>query len=93
MKNLVGGKTYYFRILAYSESSFETSEEVKFVVPARVKHKAITAGVVGGILFFIVAIILSVCAVKICNKRKRRKQEKGKFYVVSIWNTTFAICQ
>jgi hypothetical protein len=43
------------------------------------QHKAITAGVVGGILFFIVAIILSICAVKICNKRKRRKQEKGKW--------------
>lgn len=52
---------------------------MKFPVPARVKHKAITAGVVGGILFFIVAIILSVCAVKICNKRKRRKQEKGEW--------------
>lgn len=57
--------------------SFENSEEIKFPVPARVKHKAITAGVVGGLLFFIVAIILSVCAVKICNKRKRRKHEKG----------------
>ncbi|KAJ8936943.1 hypothetical protein NQ314_012124 [Rhamnusium bicolor] len=79
VKNLVGGRTYYFRILAYSANSYESSEEVKFSVPARVKHKAITAGVVGGILFFIVAIILSVCAVKICNKRKRRKQEKGKY--------------
>lgn len=77
VKNLVGGRTYYFRILANSAKSYESSEEVKFPVPARVKHKAITAGVVGGILFFIVAIILSVCAVKICNKRKRRKQEKG----------------
>ncbi|CAH0560776.1 unnamed protein product [Brassicogethes aeneus] len=77
VKNLVGGRTYYFRILAYSTKSYESSEEVKFAVPARVKHKAITAGVVGGILFFIVAIILSVCAVKICNKRKRRKQEKA----------------
>uniref|UniRef100_A0A336LVW2 CSON002677 protein n=1 Tax=Culicoides sonorensis TaxID=179676 RepID=A0A336LVW2_CULSO len=76
VKNLVGGRTYYFRILANSAKSYESSEEVKFPVPARVKHKAITAGVVGGILFFIVAIILSVCAVKICNKRKRRKQEK-----------------
>ncbi|XP_030380444.1 LOW QUALITY PROTEIN: protein turtle [Scaptodrosophila lebanonensis] len=76
VKNLVGGRTYYFRVLANSEKSYESSEEVKFPVPARVKHKAITAGVVGGILFFIVAIILSVCAVKICNKRKRRKQEK-----------------
>ncbi|XP_063916601.1 protein turtle isoform X5 [Zophobas morio] len=77
VKNLVGGRTYYFRILAYSMKNYEASEEVKFSVPARVKHKAITAGVVGGILFFIVAIILSVCAVKICNKRKRRKQEKA----------------
>ncbi|KRT78950.1 Immunoglobulin, partial [Oryctes borbonicus] len=77
VKNLVGGRTYYFRVLAYSLKSYESSDEVKFPVPARVKHKAITAGVVGGILFFIVAIILSVCAVKICNKRKRRKQEKA----------------
>ncbi|CAH4037810.1 unnamed protein product [Pieris brassicae] len=77
VKNLVGGRTYYFRILANSATSYESSEEVRFAVPARVKHKAITAGVVGGILFFIVAIILSVCAVKICNKRKRRKQEKA----------------
>lgn len=78
VKNLVGGRTYHFRVLANSVSSYEASDEVKFPVPARVKHKAITAGVVGGILFFIVAIILSVCAVKICNKRKRRKQEKGE---------------
>ncbi|XP_069675339.1 protein turtle isoform X2 [Periplaneta americana] len=77
VKNLVGGRTYYFRVLANSLKSYESSEEVKYPVPARVKHKAITAGVVGGILFFIVAIILSVCAVKICNKRKRRKQEKA----------------
>lgn len=77
---MVGGRTYYFRILANSATSYESSDEVKFPVPARVKHKAITAGVVGGILFFIVAIILSVCAVKICNKRKRRKQEKGELF-------------
>lgn len=40
--------------------------------------RAITAGVVGSVLFFVAAIILSVCAVKICNKRKQRKMEKGK---------------
>lgn len=77
VKNMVGGKTYYFRVLAHGNSSYESSEELKYFVPARVKQKAVTAGVVGGILFFIVAIILSICAVKICNKRKRRKQEKG----------------
>ena len=46
----------------------------------------ITAAVVGGILFFIVAIILSVCTVKICNKRKRKKQEKGKIMAVYVYN-------
>nr|XP_034187584.1 protein turtle-like isoform X7 [Osmia lignaria] len=76
VKNLVGGRTYYFQVFANSATNYGVSEQVKFPVPARVKHKAITAGVVGGILFFIVAIILSICAVKICNKRKRRKQEK-----------------
>lgn len=86
VKNLVGGRTYYFRVLANSLKSYETSEEIKFPVPARVKHKAITAGVVGGILFFIVAIILSICAVKICNKRKRRKQEKE---IIRLQNSTW----
>ncbi|XP_024943849.1 protein turtle [Cephus cinctus] len=76
MKNVVGGKTYYFQVFANSSTNYGASEVVKFLVPAHVKHKAITAGIVGGILFFIVAIILSICAVKICNKRKRRKQEK-----------------
>ncbi|XP_063990068.1 protein turtle isoform X2 [Diachasmimorpha longicaudata] len=76
VKNLVGGRTYYFKVRAHSATNFGEGDMTKFPVPARVKHKAITAGVVGGILFFIVAIILSICAVKICNKRKRRKQEK-----------------
>ena len=89
MKNLVGGRTYYFRVFAYSVKSYESSDTVKFSVPARVKHKAITAGVVGGILFFIVAIILSVCAVKICNKRKRRKQEKGT--IISYLNVMLVV--
>ncbi|XP_065214035.1 protein turtle isoform X3 [Planococcus citri] len=77
VKNMVGGRTYFLRVIAHSNSTHESSEEVKFIVPARVKQKAVTAGVVGGILFFIVAIILSICAVKICNKRKRRRQEKA----------------
>ncbi|EFN81091.1 Protein turtle [Harpegnathos saltator] len=77
VKNLVGGRTYYFQVFANSATNYGASDQVKFPVPARVKHKAITAGVVGGILFFLVAIILSICAVKICNKRKRRKQEKA----------------
>ena len=46
-------------------------------MPENVKRRAITAGLIGGVLFFIVAIIVSVCTVKICNRRKRRKQEQG----------------
>lgn len=77
VKNLVGGRTYHFQVFANSATNYGASDQFKFPVPARVKHKAITAGVVGGILFFIVAIILSICAVKICNKRKRRRQERA----------------
>ena len=54
------------------------SEEYKYDVPEDAQRKAVTAGLIGGILFFIVAIILSVCTVKICNKKRRRKQERGK---------------
>lgn len=57
-------------------------------MPENVKRRAITAGLIGGVLFFIVAIIVSVCTVKICNRRKRRKQEQGRhqrelFYFLS----------
>ncbi|GFY72498.1 protein turtle [Trichonephila inaurata madagascariensis] len=81
-KLLQGGK-YVFRILAYSNEGVASppSNEVKLEIHGdlqdRNRSKAITAGVVGGILFFIAAIVLSVCAVKICNKRKRRKAEKA----------------
>ena len=49
----------------------------RYAMPENVKRRAITAGLIGGGLFFIVAIIVSVCTVKICNRRKRRKQEQG----------------
>lgn len=58
-----------------------TSHHTFFFLQGNSRHskdKAIAAGVVGGILFFIAAIVLSVCTVKICNERKRRKAEKGE---------------
>lgn len=74
-----------FRIRVWSHSPLgvgSPSEEIRIDVPgAATRHsrdKAIAAGVVGGILFFIAAIVLSVCSVKLCNERKRRKAEKGK---------------
>ena len=76
----MAGKTYVFRVNSHTLTSQASSEKVSFVIPRRVKDKAITAGIVGGILFFIVAIILAVCTVKCVNKRnkrRRREQEKG----------------
>ncbi|KAK3862557.1 hypothetical protein Pcinc_031593 [Petrolisthes cinctipes] len=81
--NLESGRNYYFRVFSKTVKNYSGSEELTFKVPEKNKEKAITAALVGGILFFIVAIILSVCTVKICNKRKRRKQEKGKPVIFS----------
>lgn len=80
-RNLKPG-TYILRVLAYSLlGAGQPTPQYEFEVPGggtkTSKDKAIAAGVVGGILFFVAAIVLSVCAVKICNKRKRRKAEKG----------------
>jgi hypothetical protein len=72
-------KHYVIKVVACTlTQSCTESDELKYTVPKKDISKAVTAGLVGGMLFFIIAIILSVCAVKICNRRKRRKQEKGK---------------
>ena len=71
-------KAYLFRVLSHSATSYSFSEELKYDLPENVKRRAVTAGMVGGFLFFIVAIVLSVCTVKICNKRRRRKHDRGK---------------
>ena len=57
---------------------YRTKTILRYAMPENVKRRAITAGLIGGVLFFIVAIIVSVCTVKICNRRKRRKQEQGE---------------
>lgn len=93
-RNLKPGSTYFIRVVAYSilGSGQRTVQPYEFEIPGlgtkNKGEKAVAAGVVGGILFFIAAIVLSVCAVKICNKRKRRKAEKGmclsSFFILSI---------
>jgi hypothetical protein len=77
IKNMGTAKAYVFRVFAHSATSFTPSEHLRYQMPANVKKRAITAGLIGGVLFFIVAIIVSVCTVKICNRRKRRKQEQA----------------
>ncbi|KAI1287486.1 Protein turtle [Halotydeus destructor] len=85
-KNMKSGESYLIRVSAYSIlGAGQASEQIPYEVPGATsklkQDKAIAAGVVGGILFFIAAIVLSVCAVKICNKRKRRKAEKAYMMV------------
>lgn len=69
-----------FRINSHTLTSQASSEKVSYIIQRKMKDKAITAGIVGGVLFFIVAIILAVCTVKCVNKRnkrRRREQENG----------------
>lgn len=87
-KNLKPGHTYFFRVIAYSVlGAGSATATYEFEVPStgskNTKDKAIAAGIVGGILFFIAAIVLSVCAVKLCNKSRRRKHEKAYMMVTS----------
>lgn len=77
VKNMGTAKAYTFRVFSHSLTSYSISEELKYDLPENVKRRAVTAGLIGGLLFFIVAIVLSVCTVKICNKKRRRKQERG----------------
>lgn len=82
VKNLNPGKTYLFRVNSHTLTSQASSEKVSYIIQRKIKDKAITAGIVGGILFFIVAIILAVCTVKCVNKRnkrRRREQENGDY--------------
>ncbi|CAG2172184.1 unnamed protein product [Oppiella nova] len=86
VKNLEVGTKYTFRVWAYSIlGNGEVSEPLEYRIPGAgdgIKGaRAITAGIVGSVLFFVTAIVLSVCIVKICNKRKRRQMEKAYMMV------------
>lgn len=85
-RSLKPGQTYVIRVVAYTSMGIGSPTQIyEFDIPGigtkNSRDKAIAAGVVGGILFFVAAIVLSVCAVKICNKRKRRQAEKAYMMV------------
>ncbi|XP_054162906.1 protein turtle homolog B-like isoform X2 [Oppia nitens] len=86
IKNLDSGTKYTFRVWAYSIlGNGEVSDPFDYKISGPADGikgaRAITAGIVGSVLFFVTAIVLSVCIVKICNKRKRRKMEKAYMMV------------
>ena len=85
-RGLKPGQTYVIRVVAYTTMGIASPTQIyEFDIPSlgtkNSRDKAVAAGVVGGILFFVAAIVLSVCAVKICNKRKRRQAEKAYMMV------------
>ena len=84
VKNIGTSKNMLFKVFSHSVNGWSESEPLEYNLPENVKTRAVTAGLIGGILFFIVAIILSVCTVKICNKARRRKQERGNFINYSL---------
>ncbi len=67
-----------FLIYDFATASFWISLYMRKILLSFLSVFETHPGVSGGVLFFIVAIIVSVCTVKICNRRKRRKQEQGK---------------
>ena len=89
VKNMGTAKAYLFRVLSHSATAVSVSGEKKYELPDDLKDRAVVAGLIGGLLFFIVAIVLSVCTVKICNKRRRRKHDRGKpinLFKKNLWN-------
>jgi len=85
LKDLKPGSEYMFRIFAHSQAGARgaPSAEFKYTIPDNRRKpgstQALSAGVVSGILFFIACIVIAVCAVNMCNKRRKKRAEKGKF--------------
>lgn len=55
--------------------------QFKYLIPDNRRKpgstQALSAGVVSGVLFFIACIVIAVCAVNMCNKRRKKRAEKG----------------
>lgn len=85
LKDLKPGSEYMFRVYAHSQSGYRgaPSAEFKYQIPDNRRKpgstQALSAGVVSGFLFFIACIVIAVCAVNMCNKRRKKRAEKGKF--------------
>lgn len=83
-ERLKPGGEYLFRVYAHSAHGLKGSPSADFsyLIPDNRRKpgstQALSAGVVSGILFFVACIAIAVCAVNICNKRRKRRAEKGK---------------
>lgn len=90
LKDLKPGSEYRFRVFAHTFSGLKgsPSPELKYLIPDNRRKpgstQALSAGVVSGILFFIACIVIAVCAVNMCNKRRKKRAEKGKLSFVCL---------
>ncbi|KAL3886696.1 hypothetical protein ACJMK2_026675 [Sinanodonta woodiana] len=77
LKPVLAGKTYQFRVISYGVLAYSyPSEYIAFTVPPEEGFRLSEAeigGIVGGLLFLIIAVTLAVIAV-ICSRRRDRKQ-------------------
>lgn len=96
IKDLKPGSEYMFRVFALSASGARgtPTPDFRYLIPDNRRKpgstQALSAGVVSGILFFIACIVIAVCAVNMCNKRRKKRAEKGKRTAISIsiWRPT-----
>ncbi|OQR68508.1 protein turtle-like [Tropilaelaps mercedesae] len=81
------------RVVGYTlMGAFQASPEISLLLAdnernSKKRDQAILSGIIGGFLFFVVAIIVSLCAVKMCNKKKRRRTEKAYMTVTCAQGT------
>jgi hypothetical protein len=83
LKDLKAGGDYQFRVIAHTASGLRgaPSAEFRYMIPDNKRKPGITqafsATVTSGLLFFIACIVIAVCGVNMCNKRRKKRAEKG----------------
>ena len=84
LKDLKPGGEYQFRVIAHTPSGVKgtPSQEFRYQIPDMRRKPGLTqafsATVTSGILFFIACIVIAVCGVNMCNKRRKKRAEKGE---------------
>lgn len=84
LKDLRPGAEYQFRVFAHSPAGLKgaPSPEFRYQIPDNRRKpglsQAFSATVTSGLLFFIACIVIAVCGVNMCNKRRKKRAEKGE---------------
>ncbi|KAH7639027.1 protein turtle [Dermatophagoides farinae] len=83
-EKLESNSHYIFRVWAYSILGVgEVSPMIEVNIEdydhndSQLHFRAMIASIIGGFIFFSMSIVLILCMVKVCNKKKRRKIEKS----------------